>query len=76
MLALNKKERKVVEKVVDGMTECGLFCGRYDAENGSEEFMHGIAAVMEYLAYLVDDDYGSRFEETFSKNMIESKKSS
>lgn len=76
MIALNKKERKVVEKVVDGMAECGLFCGRYDAENGSEEFMHGIAAVMEYLAYLVDDDYGARFEETFSKNMIESKKSS
>lgn len=74
MVALNKKERKVIEKVVDGMTECGLFCGRYDAENGSAEFMHGIETVMEYLAYLVSDEYGAEFEEVFLKNLIKSEK--
>lgn len=74
MVVLNQEEKKVVEKVVDGMTECGLFYGRYDAKNGSAEFMHGIATVMEYLAYLVSDDYGAEFEDAFLKNMIKSEK--
>lgn len=74
MVVLNQEEKKVIEKVVDGMTECGLFCGKYDAKNGSAEFMHGISTVMEYLAYLVSDEYGAEFDETFLKNMIKSKK--
>ena len=72
MVELNQEEKKVVQKVIDGMTECGLFCGRYDAKNGSADVMHGIAFVMEYLAYLVSDDYGEEFEDTFLKNMIKS----
>lgn len=74
MVELNQEEKKVVQKVIDGMTECGLFCGRYDAKNGSAEVMHGIAFVMEYLAYLVSDDYGAEFEDTFLNNMIKSEK--
>lgn len=74
MVVLNQEEKKVIEKVVDGMTECGLFCGKYDAKNGSAEFMHGISTVMEYLAYLVSDEYGAEFDETFLKNMIKSEK--
>ena len=74
MLNLNQEEKKVIEKVVDGMTECGLFCGRYDAKNGSAEFMHGISTVMDYLAYLVSENYVAEFEEKFLKNMIESEK--
>ena len=75
MVVLSQEEKKVVKKVVDGMAECGLFCGHYDAKNGSTEFMYGIATVMEYLAYLVSDDYGAEFEDTFLKNMIKSEKS-
>ena len=74
MVVLNQEEKKVVEKVINGMTGCGLFFGRYDAKNGSAEFMHGIATVMEYLAYLVSDDYGTEFEDAFLKNMIKSEK--
>lgn len=74
MIELNQEEKKVVQKVVDGMAECGLFYGRYDAKNGSAEFMYGISTVMEYLAYLVGDDYGAEFEDTFLKNMIKSEK--
>lgn len=72
MVALNKKEKKVIEKVINGMTECGLFCGHYDAKNGSAEFMNGIGTVMEYLAYLVSDEYGAEFEDVFLTNLIES----
>lgn len=74
MVELNQEEKKVIQKVVDGMAECDLFFGRYDAINGSTEFMHGVATVMEYLVYLVGDDYGAEFENTFLKNMIESEK--
>lgn len=74
MLELNQEEKKVIEKVVDGMTECGLFCGRYDAKNGNEHFMYGVSTVMEYLAYLVSDEYGDEFSDTFTKNMIKSEK--
>lgn len=74
MLELNQEEKKVIEKVVDGMTECGLFCGRYDAKNGNEHFMYGVSTVMEYLAYLVSDEYGNEFSDTFTKNMIKSEK--
>lgn len=74
MLELNQEEKEVIEKVVDGMTECGLFCGRYDAKNGNEHFMYGVSTVMEYLAYLVSDEYGDEFSDTFTKNMIKSEK--
>lgn len=74
MLELNQEEKKVIEKVVDGMTECGLFCGRYDAKNGNEHFMYGVSTVMEYLAYLVSDEYGDEFSDAFTKNMIKSEK--
>lgn len=71
-MTLNQKEKKVVEKIVNEMTENGLFSGRYDAKNGSTEFMHGVAIVMEYLAYLVNDKYGAKISNAFLENMIKS----
>ena len=76
MVALNKKEKKVIKKVVDEMSKGGLFCGEYDAKNGDAKFMYGIAAVMEYFAYLISEDYGEEFEKAFFKNLAKSKKSS
>lgn len=29
----------------------GLFVGKFDAKHGSENFMHGIATVMDHIAY-------------------------
>ena len=72
MIELSQEEKKVVQKVVDGMAECGLFYGRYDAKSGSVEFMYGIATVMNYLTSLVSEDYGAEFEKIFMKNMEES----
>ena len=76
MVALNKKEKKVIKKVVDEMSKGGLFCGEYDAKNGDAQFMYGIATVMEYFAYLISEDYGEEFEKAFFKNLAKSKKSS
>ena len=34
--------------------------------------MNGIGTVMEYLAYLVSDEYGAEFEDVFLENLIKS----
>ena len=69
------QEREVLKKVVEDMKGCGLFIGRYDATNGSPVFMHGISAVMEYLAYTVSEEYGDKFSDEFINNLIKSEKS-
>ena len=49
--------------------DCKMFVGEYNAENGSVEFMYGILAVMEYLAYNICDEEGDAFSNLFTKNM-------
>lgn len=49
---------------------CNLLLGKYDAKNGSESFMHGIATVMDWIADRSGED---DFYELFTTNMIESK---
>ena len=51
---------------------CGPMVGKYDAVNGDERFMHGVAMVMEYIAYNVNEEIGCEFEELFLENMIKS----
>ena len=53
-------------------SECGVFVGNYDANNGSAEFMHGVAIVMEYIAYNVSNEEGDNFSHLFIKNMVAS----
>ena len=69
------QERETIKKLVEDMKGCGLFIGRYDAKNGSPVFMHGISAVMEYLAYTVSEEYGDKFSDEFVNNLIKSEKS-
>lgn len=68
------EEKQVIKNLVDEMSECGMFCGRYDAKNGSDKFMNGVNTVMEYLAYQVSEEYYNKFSDMFIKNMIESEK--
>lgn len=53
---------------------CGPFIGRYDAVNGDKKFMHGISAVMEYIAYEAGLDEFEEFEKMFFDNMMQSEK--
>lgn len=39
------------EVVYEELTKISLFCGRYDAEHASDQYMYGIATVMEHIAY-------------------------
>lgn len=73
IMTLNQEEKKVVEKIVNEMTENGLFSGQYDAKNdGSRQIMYGINVVIEYLAYLVSNEYGAKISNAFIENMIKS----
>lgn len=65
---------EVIKQLIEEMSGCGLFVGKYDAENGSEKFMYGVNTVMEYLAYQVSEEYGEKFCEMFFENMIKSEK--
>ena len=51
---------------------CGLFVGEYDARNGSEQFMHGVSLVMEWIAYKVSEEDYNEFNDLFIKNLIKS----
>lgn len=55
--------------VLSKLKECDLFCGKYDAKNGKESYMHGISTVMEVIAHYAEDE---EFEDMFLKNMIKS----
>ena len=73
-MELTREEKQTIQKVIEHMSECDLFSGRYDAKNGNKKFMYGVSLVMEYLAYLVSEEYGEEFDTKFVKNMAESEK--
>ncbi len=65
--------KKLAYKIVlNDLSKCGMFVGKYDARNGKEDFMYGISTVMESIAYHVSDKVGDNFSDTFIKNMIAS----
>ena len=72
MRKLNTNEREMLKGIIEEMREIGIFNGRYDAKNGKEDFMYGVSTVMQCLAYMVSDEYGDSFSDTFVKNLIAS----
>jgi uncharacterized phage-like protein YoqJ len=72
-----REHRKAYETVLnDLLSESGpeMFRGTYDAKNGSEQYMYGICAVIEHIAYHVSDERGDEVTNLFTHNMIESEK--
>ena len=73
MIELTDQEKQVIKKIVDKIVaDGGLFAGNYDARNGNKDFMYGICTIMEYFAYLVDENYGIEFSDKFIMNMLKS----
>ena len=66
---MNKEE---IRQLVSKMMEYPMFRGEYDAENGDESFMYGIATVMEYLSSQVDDTFCQNVSDVFNRNMVKS----
>lgn len=74
MKKLTKIEKIALAKVFMNLCECGMFIGKYDATNGSKDFMYGIQTVMENLAYTISDKVYNTYNDVFLKNMIKSEK--
>lgn len=51
--------------VLDDLLEVPMFRMEYDAKNGNEHFMYGIATIMEHVAYKADreDEYTRIFND-------------
>ena len=58
--------------VFEDLINIPLFKGIYNAKNGKEIYMYGINAVMEYIAYNIDENFGDTFSEIFINNLIAS----
>ena len=62
-------EKEAFQIVLNKLKECNMFSGIYDAKNGNEHFMYGLATVMEVIAYYAGDE---EHADIFLRNMIES----
>ena len=69
---MSYRRKEEIEDLMEEMKQVSVFNGTFDAKNGSWEFMHGVACVMEYLAYQVSEEYGEKFSKEFFKNMEKS----
>lgn len=47
-----------------------LFTGSYDATNGNQVYMYGILSVIEFISYMVSEEYCDKLVEEFSTNMM------
>ena len=75
MIKLTNEEQATVAKVVFDMCHNPLMVGTYDARNGNEDFMWGIASTMEsLLEYISDDniDFVDLYSDKFAENMTKS----
>lgn len=58
--------------VLQELTKCDLFCGKYDAKNGNESFMNGVGCVMEFIAGFINDETYEAFSDMFLHNLLAS----
>ena len=72
MNRITRLERFFLKRIFNKMRDVELFFGKYDATNGSKQFMYGISAVMEYLAYEVSEEFYEEYQEEFLKNLEKS----
>lgn len=63
---------EMIKNLIEEMSKCGLFIGKYDAKHCKGNFMYGVLTVMEYLACEVSEEYRDEFASMFFQNMIDS----
>lgn len=69
---LSIPEPLAAEVVLYRLLQVGMFRGKFDAKNGSKEFMYGVEAVMENIASMVSEECYQKFENEFIRNLTES----
>jgi hypothetical protein len=66
-------DKQTAYKIVfDDLCKCDMFKGIYDAEHGSDKYMHGVSAVMESIACNVSEECYETFSDMFITNMCKS----
>ena len=76
MIKLTKEEQATVAKVAFDMCQNPIVIGIYDARNGNEDFMCGVASAIEHLLTYISDsniDFVDLYSDKFVENMIKSK---
>lgn len=58
--------KKAYEIVFGDLKKVPLFCGI--SKKGKKDFMHGIASVMEYIAYEISEEEGDSYSDLFLLN--------
>lgn len=56
--------------VLQELLKCDLFCGKYDAKHGKEDFMYGVGCVIEAIASRTNDEIFDAVSEMFTHNLI------
>ena len=62
-------EREAAKIVLEKLKEVPMFCGKYDAKNSKNDWIYGVWAVMEMIAYMISEEAGEDFNDMFSNNM-------
>lgn len=65
-----KSEIEAITKLFNHLKDCSLYCGVYDAVNGSESFMYGVSSVMESIARIISDELAEEHCAHFIHNML------
>lgn len=52
--------------------DIGLFLGRFDAKNGSPEFMYGVSTLMEFIALESSETDYEDFQKIWIRNFLKS----
>lgn len=73
MIELTDTEKSTLKDIFDKI-DVGILKGHYDAKHGDDNFMYGIQTAMSFFVYLVSEDFGDEFDENFTKNMLDSRK--
>lgn len=66
-------KRLAYKIVFNDLKKINMYCGVYDAKNGSRDFMYGLWTIMEHIAYEADKRRVDEFNGLFSDNMDRSK---
>lgn len=66
-------EKTAFEIVFNKLCTCSLFMGKYDAKHGTPSYMYGINAVMENIAYHIDEETYFNYNKQWVTNIINSK---
>lgn len=68
------KKNEAYDIVYNDLMKCNLFTGKYDAKNGNDSFMYGVATVMEVIAGRAQSGHLEEFDDIFFSNMADSEK--